>query len=167
MGWNYLSIPKFQLLHPWSLGVDNSFHHTFYWACDYSSMVGLKLIHVNERDPRCIIFNYIEAQTKWVPFCRYFSIVFHWMKSFVFWFKFHNTTPHHTMCTSLQNPVTLQHNTSGMWLRHTILNEYIDIHTANTSGVITYNTLSRFFFITLKLTTWIIFIHWQSFFELV
>ena len=27
------------------------FHHTLYWACDYLSMLGLKLIHVNKRRP--------------------------------------------------------------------------------------------------------------------
>ena len=26
MGWNYLSIPKLQRLHRWSLGMDKSFH---------------------------------------------------------------------------------------------------------------------------------------------
>ena len=29
--WNYLSIPKLQKLHCWSLGIDESFHHTLYW----------------------------------------------------------------------------------------------------------------------------------------
>ena len=47
--WNYLSIPKFQRLHRWSLGMDNKFHPTLYWPCDYLSMLGWKLIHVSKR----------------------------------------------------------------------------------------------------------------------
>ena len=30
MGWNYFSIPKFQRLHRWSLGMEKWFHPTFY-----------------------------------------------------------------------------------------------------------------------------------------
>ena len=45
MGWNYLSIPRLQRCIRWSLGIDKYFHPTLYWACDYLSMVGLKLNH--------------------------------------------------------------------------------------------------------------------------
>ena len=33
----------------WSLGMDTKFLPTLYWACDYLSMLGLKLIHVIKR----------------------------------------------------------------------------------------------------------------------
>ena len=49
MGWNYLSIPKLQRCNRWSLGMDKWFHPTLYWACDYLSMLGLKLNHVSKR----------------------------------------------------------------------------------------------------------------------
>ena len=49
MGWNYLSIPKLQRLHRWSLGMDKYFHLTLYRACDYLCMLGLKLNHVSKR----------------------------------------------------------------------------------------------------------------------
>ena len=49
---HYLSIPKLHLLHRWSLGMDKLFHPTLYSACDYLSMLRLKLIHVNESGPR-------------------------------------------------------------------------------------------------------------------
>ena len=51
MGWNYLSIPKLQRCNRWSLGMDTQFHLTLYWACDYLSILGLKLNHVSERGP--------------------------------------------------------------------------------------------------------------------
>ena len=51
MGWSYISIPKLQRLHRWSLGMDKSFHPTLYWAYDHLSMMGLKLIPVNKRAP--------------------------------------------------------------------------------------------------------------------
>ena len=47
MGWNYLSVPKLQWWHRWSLGMDKLFHLTFYNGCYYLSMLGLKLIHVS------------------------------------------------------------------------------------------------------------------------
>ena len=47
MGWHYLSIPKLQRLHHWSLRMDK-FHPTFYNGCDYISMLGFKLIHVDK-----------------------------------------------------------------------------------------------------------------------
>ena len=43
MEWNYLSIPKLQRLHRWSLEMDKWFHPTLYQRGDYSSMLGLKL----------------------------------------------------------------------------------------------------------------------------
>ena len=49
MGWNYLSIPKLQRLHRWSLGMDKQFHPMLYWACDYLSMLGFKLNHVSKK----------------------------------------------------------------------------------------------------------------------
>ena len=56
MGRNYLFIPKLQRCNRWSLGRDDLFHPTLYWACDYSSMQGLKSIHVNKRGlrPQCV-----------------------------------------------------------------------------------------------------------------
>ena len=47
--WHYLSI--FIRLHRWSLVMDKWFNLTLYWAWDYISMLGLKLIHVRKRDP--------------------------------------------------------------------------------------------------------------------
>ena len=41
MGWNYLSIPKLQRLHRWSLGKDKQFHSTLYYGYNYLSMAGL------------------------------------------------------------------------------------------------------------------------------
>ena len=49
MGWNYLSTPKLQRLHHWSLGMDMQFHPTFYNGCNCLFMPGLKLKHVDER----------------------------------------------------------------------------------------------------------------------
>ena len=49
MGWNYLSIPKLQRCNRWSLGMDKLFHPTLYQACNYLSMLGLKLNHVSKR----------------------------------------------------------------------------------------------------------------------
>ena len=49
MRWNYLSIPKLQRLHRWSLGMDKYFHPILYNGCDYISMLGLKLNHVSKR----------------------------------------------------------------------------------------------------------------------
>ena len=49
MGWNYLSIPKLQRLHRWSLRMDKQFHPTLYQACNYLYMLGLKLNHVSKR----------------------------------------------------------------------------------------------------------------------
>ena len=51
MGWNCLSIPKLQWCNRWCLGMDKQFHPTLYWACDYLSMLVLKLIRVSKRGP--------------------------------------------------------------------------------------------------------------------
>ena len=49
MGWNYLSVPKLQRLHRWSLVIDKWFHPTYDNGFDYLSMLWLKLIHVSKR----------------------------------------------------------------------------------------------------------------------
>ena len=46
MGWNYLSIPKLQLLHRWNLGKDELFHPTFDNGCNYLVVLGLDYIHI-------------------------------------------------------------------------------------------------------------------------
>ena len=48
MGWSYLSIPKRQRLHCWSLGMDKWFHPRLYNGWNYFSMLGLMLNHVSE-----------------------------------------------------------------------------------------------------------------------
>ena len=56
MQWNYLSIPKLQWHSCWRLGMDRLSYHTLYWS-DFLSIVGLKLIHVNNRGPEyCFIY---------------------------------------------------------------------------------------------------------------
>ena len=52
MGLNYLSIPKLQRCNRWSLGMDKLFQATLYQACNYLSMLGLKLNHVSKRGHR-------------------------------------------------------------------------------------------------------------------
>ena len=52
MGRNYLSIPKLQRLHRWSLGTDRQFHPTLYNGCNYLSRPGLNIIHVSKIGPR-------------------------------------------------------------------------------------------------------------------
>ena len=49
---SYLSIPKLQRLHRWSLGMDESFHFTLHWACNYLAMLGLKFNHVSKMGHR-------------------------------------------------------------------------------------------------------------------
>ena len=44
MGWNYLSIPKLQWCSHWIFRIDKKNHSTFYWACYYLSVQGLKLM---------------------------------------------------------------------------------------------------------------------------
>ena len=43
MGWNYLYIPKLQLLQHCSVGIDKQFHYTFYNGCNYLSLLGVLL----------------------------------------------------------------------------------------------------------------------------
>ena len=45
VGWNYLSIPKLQLLHCWSLVKNKQFHLTLYNKCDHLHMLRLTLTH--------------------------------------------------------------------------------------------------------------------------
>ena len=73
-GWNYLSIPRLQRLHRWSLGMDKQFHPIHYNVCNYSSMLGIKLNHVSKRGHRVKKWNmYLtdEAPSKgfsqWIP----------------------------------------------------------------------------------------------------
>ena len=51
----YLSIPKLQRLHRWSLIMDNQFHFTLYNGCNHLFMLGLKLKHVSKRGWWCFI----------------------------------------------------------------------------------------------------------------
>ena len=46
-----LSIPKLQRCNRWSLGMDKQFNPTFYQACNYLYMLGLKLNHVSKKGP--------------------------------------------------------------------------------------------------------------------
>ena len=46
--WDEITCP-FPIFNYWSLGMDKLFHPTFNWACDYVSMLVLKLIHVSKR----------------------------------------------------------------------------------------------------------------------
>ena len=47
-----LSIPKLQRWGCRSLEMDEKFLPTLYWACDYLSILGLKLIYVSKTGPR-------------------------------------------------------------------------------------------------------------------
>ena len=49
MGWNSHTVWWYRCLHCWSLGMDRQFHPTLCWACDFISMLRLKLIHVSKR----------------------------------------------------------------------------------------------------------------------
>ena len=51
VGWDYWSYPELQLLHRWSLGMDEWFHPILYNGCDYLYILGLNSTHVTERDP--------------------------------------------------------------------------------------------------------------------
>ena len=46
---HYFSIPKLQGLHRWSLTVGKWFHPALNNGCNFSSMLGLKVIHVREK----------------------------------------------------------------------------------------------------------------------
>ena len=52
----YLSIPKLQQLHNWSLRMDKWFHPTLYQTCDYLSMLGLKWNRVSKMGPVSILY---------------------------------------------------------------------------------------------------------------
>ena len=52
--WDEIIIRKLQRCSHWSLGVDKQFHPKLYWAWDYLSMLGLKLISVCKRGPSSI-----------------------------------------------------------------------------------------------------------------
>ena len=70
MGWNYLSIPKLQRCNRWSLGMDEQFHSTLYWACNKLSMLGLKLNHVSKRGYCYLTFvtrTCLESLISWQP----------------------------------------------------------------------------------------------------
>ena len=47
-----VSIPKLQQCNRRSLGMDKQFHPTFYWACNYFFLQGLKLNHASKRGHR-------------------------------------------------------------------------------------------------------------------
>ena len=54
---NCLFISKLQRDNRWSLGMDKLFHLTLNQACDYLSMLELKLNHVSKSDPRRKMWN--------------------------------------------------------------------------------------------------------------
>ena len=56
MGWNCLSIPKLQRFQRWSLKMENLFHPTFYCACYYLSMLGLKVNHASKGPHVCVLY---------------------------------------------------------------------------------------------------------------
>ena len=61
---NYVSILKLQRCNRWSLGTDKYVYHTLYWACDYLSVLWLKLIHISKRGQMCLIGTRISATIK-------------------------------------------------------------------------------------------------------
>ena len=77
MGWNYLSIPKLQRLHRWSLGMDKLFHPIHYNGCNYLSMLGLKLNHVSKRGHWCLFATRDSAIIRGDKFC--FAFTSHYM----------------------------------------------------------------------------------------
>ena len=89
MGWNYLSIPKLQQLHRWSLGTDALFHLKLYWVCACVSMLGFKLIYVRKMAYRMLVkrvsWEQNDADTKLQQSVeRCFEIHFLVWKSFTF-----------------------------------------------------------------------------------
>ena len=85
MGWNYLSIPKLQRLHRWSLGMDKLFHPTHYNGCNYLSMLGLKLIHVSKRGYWCHLYltyigaAYAHVRSRRIQFSNFTFIIHHFV----------------------------------------------------------------------------------------
>ena len=51
VGWNYLSVPKIQLLHHWCLWMHNEFHPSLNNEFNYLSILELSKDHVSKRDP--------------------------------------------------------------------------------------------------------------------
>ena len=51
MGWKYLSIPKLQRQHRWSLEMDMLFHPTLCNRCNYLFILGWMLMYVSKRNP--------------------------------------------------------------------------------------------------------------------
>ena len=49
-----LILSQSSMVHPMKFAMDKLFHPRFNWACDYLSMLRLKLIHDNNRDPRLL-----------------------------------------------------------------------------------------------------------------
>ena len=74
MARNYLSIPKLQRSHRWSLGIDKYSKPTNYNRCNYLTMQGLKLTHVSKRGHwRFMMASWwrraIDAKLKWFSRC--------------------------------------------------------------------------------------------------
>ena len=74
MGWNYLSIPKLQRLHRWSLGMDKKFRPILYWVCNYISMLGLKLNHVSKRGHWSVWHGIHEAMGGGLSFAQHYIV---------------------------------------------------------------------------------------------
>ena len=105
MRWNFLSIPKLQRFHYWSLEINKQFHPTFYSGCNYWSMLGLKLISVNRKD------------TWWLMSGGTWIILNSWKICFVqFVFRFSWTIVWGCVCWHLKIPYLL--------LFHFICNAY-------------------------------------------
>ena len=68
MGWNYLSLPKLQRFHRWSLVMAKYFHPTFYNGCNYLYMLGLKSIHFSKMGHRY----HIELARQTILYCIWF-----------------------------------------------------------------------------------------------
>ena len=48
--WDEITYP-FLIVNGWSLGMDKESHPTFYLACDYLTMLWLKINHFSKRGP--------------------------------------------------------------------------------------------------------------------
>ena len=109
MGWNnYLSIPKLQRLHCWSLGMDRLFHSTLHTGCNYLSMLGSKLNHVSKRSP-CYLSHH------WFWWWLVCSAPSQYRKQ---WWLFVNGTGHLGKISHSQNTAStpshpIQHPTAG------------------------------------------------------
>ena len=79
MGWNYLSILKLQRLHRWSLGMDKLFHPALYWACNYLSVIGLKLIHIIKETLGVLVYSISqEICTRFLLCCALLWLYIDW-----------------------------------------------------------------------------------------